>query len=118
MARYKVRKSQKSDEKKDLYLQVKRAEKKEKKEYTAYFERLTDSVSLTGDVAGEMLVFLSGRHCMIVRNFISVTEYTSCKIRLKTKKYELCVEGNYLRLAYFLPEELRIVGDITGVSYH
>lgn len=117
MAKYKVRKSRKSEEKKDLYLQVKRAEKKEKKEYAAFFERLTDSVSLTGDVAGEMLVYLAGRHCMIVRNFTSVTEYTSCKIRLKTKRYELCVEGKYLRLAYFLPEELRIIGEIAGVFY-
>lgn len=117
MAKYKVRKRRKSEEKKDLYLQVKRAEKKERKEYATFFERLTESVSLTGDVAGEMLVYLVGRHCMIVRNFTSVTEYTACRIRLKTKKYELCVEGNCLRLQYFLPEELRIVGTVTGVSY-
>jgi len=117
MAKYKVRNRRKSEEKKDLYLQVKRAEKKEKKEYATFFERLTESVSLTGDVAGEMLVYLVGRHCMIVRNFTSVTEYTACRIRLKTKKYELCVEGNCLRLQYFLPEELRIVGTVTGVSY-
>ncbi len=116
MAKYKVRRKM-SEEKKDLYLQVKRAEKKEKKEYATFFERLTDSVSLTGDVAGEMMVYLAGRHCMIVRNFTSVTEYTACRIRLKTKKYEVCVEGNCLRLDYFLPEELRIVGMIDGVSY-
>ncbi|MDD6034923.1 MAG: YabP/YqfC family sporulation protein [Lachnospiraceae bacterium] len=118
MAKYRVRRHRKSEGKKDLYSQVKRTEKKEKKEYAAFFERLTDSVSLTGDVAGDMILYLAGRHCMIVRNFTSVTEYTSCRIRMKTKKYELCVEGNYLRLAYFLPEELRIVGEITGVSYH
>lgn len=117
MAKYKVRKRKRTEGKKDLYLQVKRAEKKEKKEYTTFFERLTDSVSLTGDVAGEMMVYLAGRHCMIVRNFTSVTEYTACRIRLKTKKYELCIEGNCLRLDYFLPEELRIVGEIIGVSY-
>ena len=117
MAKYKVRKRKKSEGKKSLYLQVKRAEKKEKKEYATFFERLTDSLSLTGDVAGEMLVYMVGRHCMLVRNFISVTEYTACRIRLKTKKYELCVEGNCLRLEYFLPEELRIVGNITGVVY-
>lgn len=117
MAKYKVRKRRKSEEKKDLYLQVKRAEKKEKKEYTSFFERLTDGVSLTGDVAGEMMVYLAGRHCMIVRNFTSVTEYTACRIRLKTKKYELCIEGNCLRLEYFLPEELRIVGTVIGVTY-
>lgn len=118
MAKYKVRKRRKSEGKKDLYLQVKRAEKKEKKEYAAFFERLIESVSLTGDVAGEMILYLAGRHCMIVRNFTSVTEYTSCKIRLKTKQYEVCIEGNYLQLAYFLPEELRIVGEIAAVSYH
>lgn len=117
MTKHRVRKAGKSEGKKDLYLQVKRAEKKEKKEYAAFFERLTDSVSLTEDVAGEMMIHLAGRHCMIVRNFTSVTEYTSGKIRLKTKRYELCVEGRYLRMAYFLPEELRIVGEIEGVSY-
>ena len=117
MATYKVRKRRKSEGKKDLYLQVKREEKKEKKEYATFFERLTDTVSLTGDVAGEMLVYFVGRHCMIVRNFSSVTEYTSCRIRLKTKKYELCVEGVCLRLQYFLPEELRIVGSFAGVSF-
>ncbi len=117
MAKYRVRKRKKTEGKKDLYLQVKRAEKKEKKEYATFFERLTDFVSLPPDVAGEMLLYCSGRHCMIVRNFTSVTEYTSGRIRLKTKKYELCVDGSSLRLAYFLPEELRIVGNIAGVSY-
>ena len=117
MAKYKVRRRRKSEGKKDHYLQIKSAEKKEKKEYATFFERLTDAVSLTGDVAGEMLVYFAGRHCMIVRNFTSVTEYTSCRIRLKTKKYELCVEGVCLRLQYFLPEELRIVGSFAGVSF-
>ena len=117
MAKYRIRKRNKPEEKKDLYLQVKRREKKEKKEYATFFERMTDAVSLTGDVTGEMIVYLAGRHCMIVRNFTSVTEYTACRIRLKTKKYELCVEGKGLRLQYFLPEELRIVGIITGVFY-
>jgi len=117
MAKCKVRKRKRAEGKKDLYMQVKRAEKKEKKEYATFYERLTDAVSLTGDVAGEMLVYLAGRHCMIVRNFTSVTEYTACRIRLKTKKYELCVMGNSLHLEYFLPEELRIVGTITEVTY-
>lgn len=118
MAKYKARRRGKSKAHKELYIEVKRAEKREKKEYSAFFERLTESVSLTGDVAGEMIVYLAGRHCMLVRNFTSVTEYTSGRIRLKTKQYELCVEGEYLRLEYFLPEELRIVGNIIGVSYH
>lgn len=117
MVKYKVPKHRKPEGRKELYAQIKRAEKKEKKEYATFFERLTDSVSLTGDVAGEMLVYLSGRHCMIVRNFSSVTEYTACRIRLKAKKYELCVEGTHLRLAYFLPEELRIEGNIAGIGY-
>lgn len=118
MAKYKARRRGKSKAHKELYIEVKRAEKREKKEYSAFFERLTESFSLTGDVAGEMIVYLAGRHCMLVRNFTSVTEYTSGRIRLKTKQYELCVEGEYLRLEYFLPEELRIVGNIIGVSYH
>ena len=117
MVKHNARKRRKSDGKKDLYSHIKREEKREKREYASFFERLTDSVSLTGDVAGEMLAYLAGRHCMIVRNFTSVTEYTACRIRLKTKKYELCIEGTCLRLEYFLPEELRIVGTITGVSY-
>ena len=117
MAGLRVKKHKKSQEKKDLYKQVKRTEKREKKEYTSFFERLTDSLSLTGDVAGEMLLYLAGSHCMIIRNFTSVTEYTACKIRLKTKQCELCVEGSGLRMEYFLPEEIRVVGEITGVSY-
>ena len=115
---YRVKKRKKTREKKDLYRLVKCTEKKEKKEYTTFYERLTDSLSLTGDVAGEMMLYLAGSHCMVVRNFLSVTEYTANKIRLKTKQYELCVEGTCLRMEYFLPEEIRVVGDITGVSYH
>lgn len=118
MAKYKVHRRGKRKAHRELYIEVKRAEKREKKEYAAFFERLTETVSLTNDVAGEMMVYLAGRHCMLVRNFASVTEYTSGRIRLKTKHYELCVEGEYLRLEYFLPEELRIVGNIIGVSYH
>ena len=117
MAGLRVKKHKKLQEKKELYKQVKRTEKREKKEYVSFFERLTDSLSLTGDVAGEMLLYLVGSHCMVIRNFTSVTEYTACKIRLKTKLYELCVEGTGLRMEYFLPEEIRVVGEITGVSY-
>ncbi|MCH5273466.1 MAG: YabP/YqfC family sporulation protein [Lachnospiraceae bacterium] len=118
MAKYKAHRHGKSKVHRELYIEVKRAEKREKKEYAAFFERLTEAISLTGDVAGEMMVYLAGRHCMLVRNFTSVTEYTAGRIRLKTKQYELCVEGEYLRLEYFLPEELRIVGNIIGISYH
>ncbi|MBQ9768268.1 MAG: YabP/YqfC family sporulation protein [Lachnospiraceae bacterium] len=117
MAKYKVHRGGKRKIHKELYREVKRTEKREKKEYTDFFDRLTESVSLTDDVAGEMMVYLAGRHCMLVRNFTSVTEYTACRIRLKTKQYELCVEGEYLRLEYFLPEELRIIGNIVSVSY-
>lgn len=118
MAGYRVKRYKKTQEKKELYRQVKRTEKREKKEYASFFERLTDSLSLTGDVAGEMLLYLAGSHCMVIRNFTSVTEYTASRIRLKTKQYELCVEGASLRMEYFLPEEIRVVGEITGVFYH
>ena len=39
-------------------------------------------------------------------------------IKMKTKQYELCIEGTCLRMEYFLPEEIRVVGEINGVSYH
>ncbi len=119
MAGHPLKKRKKPSElKKDLYTQVKKERKAEQKEYAAFCERLTEAVSLTEDVTGEMIVYLAGRHCMTVRNFISVTEYTAEKIRLKNKKYELHAEGDCLRMEYFLPEELRIIGNIKTVSYH
>lgn len=102
----------------DLYEQVKREKKQEKKEYTSYIQRLTEQVSLTDDVAGELLVYLTGRHCMIVRNYSSISEYTSTRIRIKSKQCELCTEGEFLRLEYFLPEELRIIGNIEQVQFN
>ena len=118
MKAYPTKKHKKSRGKKDLYRQVKREEKKEKREYETFYERLTDTLSLTGDVAGELLLYLVGSHCMIVRNFLSVTEYTSERIRLKTKQYEVSVEGKCLRMEYFLPEEIRVTGEIGGICYH
>ena len=112
------RRKKPSELKKDLYTQVKRERKAERKEYAVFCERMTEAMSLTEDVTGEMIVYLAGRHCMTVRNFLSVTEYTAEKIRLKNKKYELHTEGERLRMEYFLPEELRIVGNIKTVSYH
>ena len=103
--------------KRDLYQQVRREKRIERKEYQAFCERLTKGMSLTGDVAGEMLVYLAGRHSMAVRNFTSVTEYTANRIRIKAKSGELCIEGNYLRMEYFLPEEVKIEGDIKQVWY-
>ena len=119
MAGHPLKKRKKPSElKKDLYMRVKKERKAEQKEYTAFCERLTDAVSISEDVAGEMIVYLAGRHCMTVRNFLSVTEYTAERIRLKNKKYELHTEGDCLRMEYFLPEELRIIGNIKTVSYH
>ena len=118
MAAYRIKKHKKTKGRKDIYRQVKREEKKEKREYETFYERLTDALSLTGDVAGELLVYLAGSHCMVVRNFLSVTEYTSERIRLKTKQYEVSVEGTCLRMEYFLPEEIRITGEINRICYH
>ena len=112
------RKKKKSEIKKDLYRQVKRAEKKEKKEYESFCERLTEAVSLSGDVAGELILYMAGRHCMVIRNFLSVTEYTSERICLKTKQYEVCIGGICLHIEYFLPEEIRVTGEISSVTYY
>lgn len=119
MAGHPLKKSGKASElKKDLYTQVKKERKAERKEYTAFCERLSETVLLPEDIAGEMIVYLAGRHCMTVRNFVSLTEYTAEKIRLKNKKCELHAEGDGFRIEYFLPEELRIIGNIKTVSYH
>lgn len=117
MVSNKLHRGEKRRKNKELYREVKRTERLEKRKYTEYFDRLTEAVSLTEDVAGGMLAYLVGRNCMLVRNFASVTEYTAGRIRLKSRQYELCIEGEYLRLQYFLPEELRIVGNIVCVSY-
>jgi len=117
MAKFREHRGGKRKIHKELYREVKRTEKREKREYTDFFDRLTQSVSLTDDVVGEMISYLVGRHCMLIRNFTSVTEYTAGRIRVKNKQYELWVEGEFLRLQYFLPEELRIVGNIVSVSY-
>lgn len=107
-----------SDEKKELYARIKKEQKREQKEYASFCERLTEAMAVPEDVTGEMLVYSAGRHCMTVRNFLSVVEYTSERIRLRNKKYEVHIEGDFLRLTYFLPEELRIIGNIKTISYH
>lgn len=107
----------KKKELKDLYLLVKQKEQKEKKEYQNFLERLSESSALSGDFAGELLLSMPGKNCILIRNFTSVTEYSAERIRVRSKKYECFVEGRFLRFSYFLPEELKIVGEISQLSF-
>lgn len=103
--------------KKDLHAAIKAERKRQRKEYECFYERIFEDVSVTADISGEPLISLAGRHCMLVQNYLSIAEYTSQKIRLKTERYDLVVEGASLFLEYSLMEELKIRGDIQSIHF-
>lgn len=113
MKRNKARK----ERKKELYELLKSEQKKKRKEYTTFLERISEDASLTADLSGELLVTMAGRHCIVIRNHKSIAEYSDVRIRLISGRYDLVVEGTSLFMEYSVSDEIKIRGNITTIHF-
>lgn len=101
-----------------LYVYIKETEKKRKKEYERFLEHTSELLSIPQDIiAGQAMISMTGNHCVRVSNYRTMEEYSEEKIKLSLGKISLMITGTHLLIEYFRKEEIKIVGNITNVSF-
>ena len=101
-----------------LYLYVKETEKNRKKDYEQFLEYASEKLSIPKDiVAGQAMISLTGNHCVRVCNYRVIEEYSTENIKLSLGKKSLVIVGSNLLIEYFRKDEIKIVGNISNVSF-
>jgi len=114
-------KSKHKSNKKELhpfYLYIKESEKKQKREYEQFLEHLSDTMAIPKDViAGQAVISMLGNHSIRVCNYRSIEEYSTESIRLSLGKKSLVINGSQLFIEFFRKDEIKIVGNISNISF-
>lgn len=101
-----------------LYVYIKETEKKRQKNYEQFLEHASESLSIPKDVvAGQAMISLSGNHCVRVCNYRAIEEYSTESIKLSLGKKSLVIIGSHLLIEYFRKDEIKIVGNISNISF-
>lgn len=86
------------------------------------FDKLSKNVGevldFPPDVAGNgPRITITGRHEILVENYLEIIEFTGEEIHLNTTEGELCFTGRDFVLKTVLSTELRIGGEMTSLTY-
>ena len=101
-----------------LYQYLRQTEKRKKQEYEQFLETFSQHLAIPQDVlAGQPVLSMTGTHSLHISNYRSIEEYSTKKIRLSFQKRILCIRGDKLSIEYFRKEEIKIVGNISNISF-
>lgn len=75
-------------------------------------------MQITSDVTeGATIVRVHGTKEAWLENYQSLLEYTDESIRVAGKHIEVCVEGTGMRIEYYGPIDMKIVGTIQKIEF-
>ncbi|MBP3608989.1 MAG: YabP/YqfC family sporulation protein [Lachnospiraceae bacterium] len=101
-----------------LYLYMRQTEKNRKKEYEQFLESASEHLSIPKDViAGQAIISMTGNHSLRVANYRAVEEYSTEQVKLSLGRKSLVVTGSHLLMEYFRKDEIKIVGNISNISF-
>jgi len=101
-----------------LYIYLRQTEKKRRSDHDRFLETTSEQLSIPKDViAGQAMVSMIGNRCIRISNYHSIEEYSTEQIKLKLHKKTLCITGEELMIEYFRREEIKIVGNISNISF-
>lgn len=101
-----------------LYVYIKETEKNRRKDYEQFLEHASESLSIPKDViAGQAMISMTGNHCVRVCNYRNIEEYSTEAVKLSLGKQSLVIIGSRLFIEYFRKDEIKIVGNISNVSF-
>jgi len=86
------------------------------------FKKLQTSVGnildFPPDVVGEgPKITITGRHQIMVENYVSIVSFSEEEIRLETAEGDVCLRGKGLVLKVILAIDLRIEGELSSVTF-
>lgn len=101
-----------------LYVYIKETEKNRRKDYEQFLEHASEKLAIPKDViAGQAIISMTGNHSVRVSNYRAIEEYSTEEIKLSVGKKSLVINGSHLLIEYFRKEEIKIVGNISNVSF-
>lgn len=103
---------------KPFYTYINEIEKNRKKDYEQFLERMSGHLSIPKDViAGQAMISMTGNHCVRVCNYRTIEEYSTERIRLSLGRKSLVIIGTHLLIEILRKEEIKIVGNISNISF-
>lgn len=101
-----------------LYLYIKETEQNRRKEYEQFLEHTSEQLSIPKDIiAGQAMISMTGNHCVRVGNYRSIEAYSTEEIKLSLGKKSIIIIGTHLLIEYFRKDEIKIVGNISNISF-
>lgn len=99
---------------KDCY-RVKKNKASKKEEI---MENILSRLNISEDVlTGAEVMTLVGKRSLVIENYMKVLEYEPDSIKVRTKRNNVCICGNNLKIEYLYDVELRITGLIKSIAY-
>ncbi len=113
--------SQHKKHKKDLqplYVYIKETEKKRQKDYEQFLEHVSEHLSIPKDVvAGQAMIYMTGNHAVRICNYRTIEEYSTEQVKLSLGKKSLLIIGQHLIIESFRKDEIKIIGNISNISF-
>ena len=83
-----------------------------------FMDNIIRKLNISEDVlTGAEVMTLVGKRSIVIENYIKVLEYEPYLIKIKTKRNNVCICGENLRIEYLYDVELRVTGKIHSVSF-
>lgn len=80
---------------------------------------VTEGLSLPRDLLlGECIIHIYGNSELYIENYSGIIEYNEDKIKIKSKKMTIQIEGKELFICYYTDEEMKITGIIANILYN
>ena len=80
---------------------------------------VSDAANIPKDVIlGVPLVRLVGQEELYIENYRGILEYTDVLVRVQTKIGQIHVIGKRLDIIYYTNDEMKVVGQIEGLTFH
>lgn len=81
-------------------------------------QQMSDILEIPSDVMLDLpKIVLVGNLQVFIENHRGIVEYTTETVRVNVGEYEVVIKGEKLLLRNILPDEIRVDGTITGVSF-
>lgn len=83
-----------------------------------FMDNVIRKLNISEDVlTGAEVMTLVGKRSLVIENYLKVLEYEPDEIKIKTKRNNVCICGENLRIEYLYDVELRVTGKIHSVSF-
>lgn len=64
------------------------------------------------------IITITATKSLLIENKYTLVEYEEKMIVLKSDYYFITINGEHLRISFMYPNEMKLIGNITHISFH